>query len=238
MISEHEDQLALTVTEAARAAGVDRRALRRRLDGGAFPHAYRDAGTQGPESGPWRIPIGDLLDAGLTVDQPPAPEEDTSSPVDLSQADWLRSALDEARQRMVAAEAEVDRLGSVLDEAGRRGVAAEAEVVRLQQVVEAHQRELRSLRSSVGPVPGEVVGGVEDAGAKSRADGQDAGVADRRDDDLDERSNGDEVDTDPDLASPVPTNPQIAPGAPSRPTPPWVPVPTPAPRRRWWQRSR
>lgn len=59
------DQNALTLTEAADACGVHRSTIRRHLDGDDFPNAYREDGRQGPETGPWRIPIGDLLGVGL-----------------------------------------------------------------------------------------------------------------------------------------------------------------------------
>ncbi len=57
---------ALTITEAAEAAGVDRRTIRRRLDNGDLPHAWREDGG----AGAWRIPVHDLLAAGLRLHAP------------------------------------------------------------------------------------------------------------------------------------------------------------------------
>jgi hypothetical protein len=226
MIPEYEERSAMTVTEAALAAGVNRRSLRRRLEGGVFPNAYRDAGTQGPASGPWRIPVGDLLDAGLTLDEPQEPDRDTRTPPERSEVERLRSALDESRRRVVEAET----------------LAA-----RRQQVIEAHERELLSLRSALdgraadedgdgegdGDGDGESRGEVNGSHADARAADDD-----HSDDSAADISEGDAVEPDPAGAPRASTNPLIAPGAPSRPTPPWVPVPVPAPRRRWWQRSR
>jgi hypothetical protein len=65
----------LTVTEAAKATGVDRRTIRRRLDADEFPNAHRDDGKQGPGSGPWLIPVEDLLGAGLKLHAPTPPDE-------------------------------------------------------------------------------------------------------------------------------------------------------------------
>jgi hypothetical protein len=59
---------ALTITEAAQAAGVDRRTIRHRLDNGDLPHANREDGGEGP----WRIPVDDLLAVTRTVLSIPA----------------------------------------------------------------------------------------------------------------------------------------------------------------------
>ena len=49
-----------TLSEAAERTGMSRSTLRRRLDQGKFPGAYRDQAKQ------WRIPLTDLLAAGIT----------------------------------------------------------------------------------------------------------------------------------------------------------------------------
>lgn len=54
----------LTLTAAAAACAVSRSTLRRRLAGGAFPNAVRDA------DGAWTVPVGDLLAAGLRINAP------------------------------------------------------------------------------------------------------------------------------------------------------------------------
>ncbi len=70
---------ALTISEAAQAAGVDRRTVRRRLDSGPFEHAWREDGGEGP----WRIPVDDLIGAGLRLHAPATPAP--SAPQDTAQ---------------------------------------------------------------------------------------------------------------------------------------------------------
>jgi excisionase family DNA binding protein len=90
----------LTITEAAQAAGVDRRTVRRRLDAGELPNAWREDGDEGP----WRIPVEDLMAAGLRLHAPtpPSAPQDTArgsvpppapvrTPDELSQ--WRERAL-------------------------------------------------------------------------------------------------------------------------------------------------
>ena len=115
MIAIPNDQPVLTITEAARATGVDRRTLRRRLDGGEFPNAYRDTGTQGTGSGAWLIPAEDLVQAGLSLDAPTGPAPSTVSSLDQPDQELLQSALADALRR-----AEV---GSTPAIDGRRGKA-------------------------------------------------------------------------------------------------------------------
>lgn len=57
---------ALTLSEAAAACGRGRSTIRRYLDADRFPGAFREPGEAGPETGPWRIPLEDLIAAGLT----------------------------------------------------------------------------------------------------------------------------------------------------------------------------
>lgn len=57
-----------TIREAMERTGASRSTLRRRLDQGKFPGAYRD------QAGQWRIPLTDLLAAGFTPVQGVAAE--------------------------------------------------------------------------------------------------------------------------------------------------------------------
>ena len=52
----------LTITDAARATGTDRGTIRRLLDAGRFPGAYKD------DQGFWRIPAAEFEDVDLTVE--------------------------------------------------------------------------------------------------------------------------------------------------------------------------
>jgi hypothetical protein len=63
----------LSLTAAARTAGVSRSTLRRRLSEGAFSGAQRDA------QGAWLIPVTDLIQAGLS----PAVTPPTSTPMSM-----------------------------------------------------------------------------------------------------------------------------------------------------------
>jgi predicted DNA-binding transcriptional regulator AlpA len=57
---------AWTLTEAVQRTGASRSTLRRYLDAGKFPNAYKDT------SKAWRFPLEDLLAAGLSVSEPPS----------------------------------------------------------------------------------------------------------------------------------------------------------------------
>lgn len=104
----------VTVTEAAQICCVSDDTIRRRLRDGAMPSAARI----GQPNGPWRIPISDLVAAGLSPrinELPPAPvrgvpshrrfgrraPEATSS----SSLEDLQAALAEATERAIRAEA-------------------------------------------------------------------------------------------------------------------------------------
>ena len=59
------DRRALTIREAADAAGITGRSVRRRLAAGAFPGAYKDSEAGRPGAQIWRIPVEDLEAAGI-----------------------------------------------------------------------------------------------------------------------------------------------------------------------------
>ena len=85
------------MTEAAKAAGVDRRMITRRLDAEMFPNAYRSDGKSGPGSGPWMIPTDDLIAAGLQLDLPSSPDEPEPT---ASEVEMLKREIDHLRQRL------------------------------------------------------------------------------------------------------------------------------------------
>lgn len=92
----------LTITEAAKAARVDRRTIRRRLDADTFPNAYR----QGPD-GPWKIPVGDLITAGFPLHKSEPERAPAPAPtlLDNTELDRLRDENAELRRRAEVAEA-------------------------------------------------------------------------------------------------------------------------------------
>ena len=94
---------AWTLTEAVARTGASRSTLRRYLDAGKFPNAYKDT------SKAWRFPLEDLLAAGLSVSEPPA-ERAQSTPTEQpstatnEQVSKLEQALREERTRADNAE--------------------------------------------------------------------------------------------------------------------------------------
>jgi predicted DNA-binding transcriptional regulator AlpA len=94
---------AWTLTEAVQRTGASRSTLRRYLDAGKFPNAYKDT------SKAWRFPLEDLLAAGLSVSEPPA-ERALSTPTEqpntatAERLSKLEQALREERTRADNAE--------------------------------------------------------------------------------------------------------------------------------------
>lgn len=94
---------AWTLTEAVQRTGASRSTLRRYLDAGKFPNAYKDT------SKAWRFPLEDLLAAGLSISEPPAeralstPTEQTST-AGAEQVSKLEQALRDERLRADNAE--------------------------------------------------------------------------------------------------------------------------------------
>lgn len=94
---------AWTLTEAVQRTGASRSTLRRYLEAGKFPNAYKDT------SKAWRFPLEDLLAAGLSVSEP-AGERALSTPTEQAstaaaeQVSKLEQALREERTRADNAE--------------------------------------------------------------------------------------------------------------------------------------
>jgi hypothetical protein len=92
---------------------MTRPALRRALDGDAFPSAYREDTSRGPHTGRWRISISDLRAAGHVVDL--AALERNEATTDLTgEVGQLRDELGRERARRVAAEERVRELEEAL----------------------------------------------------------------------------------------------------------------------------
>lgn len=101
----------LTVSDAARLAGVPRKDLFQAVQAGQFPNAYRATPMGGgPGSGQWRIPLSDLVDARLLQDdslnEPPMPDPTSGD---------LRRRLQELEQRLAVAEALAAERASTID---------------------------------------------------------------------------------------------------------------------------
>ena len=150
VIPDEEQQSDFSVTEAARASGVDRRTIKRRLDAGEFPNAHRRPTGRGPGTGPWLVPLDDLLAVGLRPDvgrarghpirggpQPPGPEL---------------------------------RLRAALADAERRAEVAEALAAERERVIQAQQVALRAFAAGVAEG---VDGGPDRADEPDGSDGSD-----------------------------------------------------------------
>ncbi len=90
--------LALSISEAAKICGVKRRTIRRRHQAGDFEHAFRDP------DGTWRIPVYDLVTAGLRPPVVPDPDEPRIVFSAASQVDRLRTEVAILRERVRALE--------------------------------------------------------------------------------------------------------------------------------------
>lgn len=125
-----------TLSEAADLCGVDRRTIRRHLDADRFPNAWREDDGNGP----WRIPVTDLLAAGLQPGKPSPPDPPTTD---------------------VAPEPDhVDRLRDRLADAERRAAVAEAVAAERDRTIRAMEAALRALEA--GPATPVDEGELED----------------------------------------------------------------------------
>lgn len=107
----------LTLSEAATATATSRSTVRRRLDAGELPSAWREDGPDGPATGPWRIPVNDLLAAGFRLNRPAdaGQGEDGQQPA-ADSSDGARDELAELRRQLAEARAEAERWRAVADE--------------------------------------------------------------------------------------------------------------------------
>lgn len=122
----------LTLREAAAACAVHHSTVRRHLDAGDFPNAARDA------DGKWRLPVSDLLGAGLRLSQP----KQTVATVLPS------TAASHGGDELSAARARVDTLLAELTAEKVRAAAAEARAAAMAD----NLADLRvSLRALAGP---------------------------------------------------------------------------------------
>jgi Helix-turn-helix domain len=107
----------LSVSKAAELTGMDRRTITRYADQGRFPNAERSHGREGPGSGPWRIPPGDLAAAGLIVDSSAVEEVDLGEVEALrAEVEMLHESLTDFQRRVEVAEAVArERLSHISD---------------------------------------------------------------------------------------------------------------------------
>ena len=133
------EQQAWTLTEAAKEcrhkdsnenwSDVSRKTLQRRLDKGKFPNAYRADGPKGEGTGPWMIPLADLLAEGFH----PGGGRTFVTDNDASQS----SQQSKTATPTESAPTELEELQSKLDKAERE----HAEILRRAEVAEAIAEE-------------------------------------------------------------------------------------------------
>lgn len=109
----------LTVRQAAKATRVSMRTIRRRLSAGEFPNATQDTSDR---LMPWRIPVDDLLAAGMTLYAPTPADEDEPAPQvqheQRDELDVLRAEVAEWRRRAEVAEAIADERAARIEDLG------------------------------------------------------------------------------------------------------------------------
>lgn len=106
---------ALSLTDAAQACRVSRITLKRALAAERFPNAYRTAGPAGAGTGPWLIPVVDLLAAGYHPNAPDSPdpgsEEQVSEEADLPPVPLTWEEYARLRERLARGEEQADERG-------------------------------------------------------------------------------------------------------------------------------
>lgn len=116
--------VSFTLSEAAERCRVHRATIRRKLDDGAFPNAWREDPKLGKGVGPWRIPLGDLQAAGFTLSALGTGEPDRTVERDTddqaerqalqAQLDATRIELQHEREMRQAHERTIDLLAQAI----------------------------------------------------------------------------------------------------------------------------
>lgn len=128
--------------EAVERTGVSRSTLRRRLDQGRFPGAYLD------QAGQWRIPLTDLLAAGLTPVQPSIQRAAT----DIAQSENELSH-DVAHVNQVNLENRIKTLEISLATERAHRVASEQVALAHEKRAETAERALLMIESGLARTP-------------------------------------------------------------------------------------
>jgi hypothetical protein len=162
---------ALIVREAAAACRLSPRTIRRKLNAGAFPNAYKTPVDEEPGKTVWKIPVRDLEAAGLepTLMHPAfsntAPEKEADSPgptvLELVRSDRFGRLRAELAEAVAAAElallrAEAERWRVIAEE---RAQALERADLALRAVTSAlhseggHEGMAPAARTDIASVP-------------------------------------------------------------------------------------
>ena len=159
---------AVTIREAAAACRLSPRTLRRKLNEGAFPGAYKTEGDEVDPDGVWMIPVSDLEQAGLRpallhatlsdatrARSDPEPQGDGPTVLELVRSDRFGRLRAELAEAVAAAEiallrAEAERWRVIADE---RATALDRADVALKALTTAMGSE--NFRAGKAPaVPG------------------------------------------------------------------------------------
>jgi len=156
----NDDRPALTLTEAAKATKVSRKTLRRRLDSDEFPNARRLDGPTGTGTGPWVVPIADLLSAGFTLhspnDDPPTltePNETVARIVEFElRAEWhgqelarVKAERDQARNDVEYERGELARSQADIVQGRIERGRLEAQAEAVQAIADERQARIEAL---------------------------------------------------------------------------------------------
>ncbi len=107
----------MTIRDVSTASGIDRRTLTTHLKEGRFPNAFRETSDRGVAKGPWFIPVGDLVAAGIALDES-QPAHNGAGPTSSelrAELDTVRAELAEERSRRRVAEALADERASAIE---------------------------------------------------------------------------------------------------------------------------
>lgn len=165
---------ALPVREAAAACRLSTRTIRRKLNAGTFPNAYKAADPEAPGKSIWKIPVADLERAGLqpTVTHPAfantvansEPEPDGPTVLELVRSDRFGRLRAELAEAVAAAElallrAEAERWHVIADERAQALERADLALKALTTAMQtgdfggAHSNSPAGSRSDVVAVP-------------------------------------------------------------------------------------
>ncbi len=101
----------LSISELAAAAGRDRRTVDRWIKSGRFVGAHMVDTPTGPA---WRVPVAEVVAAGIQLHAPTRPEQPAPKPADLDALAQLVAERDEWRRRAEVAEAVAEERGEHL----------------------------------------------------------------------------------------------------------------------------
>jgi hypothetical protein len=101
----------LSISELAAATGRDRRTVDRWIKSGRFVGAHM---VDTPTGQAWRVPVAEVVAAGLTLHAPSGPDEPAPKPAALDALAQLVAERDDWKARALVAEAVAEERGAAL----------------------------------------------------------------------------------------------------------------------------